>query len=118
MYTISKPLIAILTVLTLYMPYTNKRIKILCLITWLNLIPTQLTAISHYLLMLLLVLGSSAGDGGLACSTSLIILCLYVAHPVGGFLVVGDEVFSMEGLNFDISMSNIPSSQLEELHQQ
>ena len=73
--------------------------------------------ISHYLLMLLLVLGSSAGNGGLACSTSLI-LCLYMAHPVGGFLVVGDGIFSMEGLNFDLSMSNISSSQLEELHQQ
>ena len=68
--------------------------------------------------MLLLVLGSSASDRGLACSASLIILHLYVAHPVGGFLVVGNGVFSMEGLNFDLSVSNISSSQLEELHQQ
>ena len=75
-------------------------------------------AITHYLLILLLVLGSSAIDGGLACSASLIILCLYVAHPVGGFLIVGDGVFSMEGLNFDLSVFNTPSSQLEELHLQ
>ena len=73
-------------------------------------------AIGHYLLMLLLVQGSSASDGGLACSVSLIILCLYAAHPVGGFLVVGDGVFSMEGLNFDLPMSNISSFQSEELH--
>ena len=72
----------------------------------------------HYLLILLLVLGSSAGDGGLACSASLTILCLYVAHPIGGFLIVGDGVFSMEGLNFDLSVFNIPSSQSEEVHQQ
>ena len=47
--------------------------------------------------MLLLVLGSSAGDGDLACSASLIILHLYAAHPVGGFLVVGDEVSLWKG---------------------
>ena len=64
----------------------------------------------HYLVILLLVLGSSAGDGGLACSASLIILCLYVAHPIGGFLIVGDGVFSMEGLNFGLSVFNMPSS--------
>ena len=75
-------------------------------------------AITQFLLILLLVLGSSASDGGLACSASLIISCLYVAHPVGSFLIDGDRFFSMEGLNFDLSVFNIPSSQSEELHQQ
>ena len=42
-------------------------------------------AITHYLLLLLLVLGSSASDEGHACSAALTILCLYVAHPTGGF---------------------------------
>ena len=73
---------------------------------------------THYLLMLLSVLGSSASDGGLACSAALTILCLYAAHPIGGFLTVGDGVFSMEGLKPDLSVFNIPSSQSEELHQQ
>ena len=73
---------------------------------------------THYLLILLLVLGSSASDGGLACYASLTILDLYVAHPVGGFMIVGDGVFSMQGLNFDLSVFSIPSSQSEELHQQ
>ena len=59
---------------------------------------------------------SSASDGGLDCSASLIILHLYAAHPVGGFPIVGDGVFSMEGLHFHLSVFNIPSSQLEELH--
>ena len=36
----------------------------------------------------------------------------------GGFLIVVDGFFSMEGLNFDLSVFNIPSSQSEELHQQ
>ena len=67
-------------------------------------------AITHYLLILLSVLDSSASDGGLAFSASLIILCLYAAHPVGGFLIVGDGVFSMEGLNFDLPVFNTPSS--------
>ena len=73
---------------------------------------------THYLLMLLSVLGSSPGDGGLVCSAALTILSLYVAHPIGGFLTVGDGVFSMEGLKPDLSGFNIPSSQSEELHQQ
>ena len=68
--------------------------------------------------MLLSVLGSSASDGGLACSAALIILCLYAAHPIGGFLTVGDGVFSIEGLKPDLFVFNIPSSQSEELHQQ
>ena len=72
----------------------------------------------HYLLMLLSVLGSSASDGGLACSTALTILHLYVAHPMRSFLIVGDGVFSMEGLKPDLSVFNFPSSQSEELHQQ
>ena len=75
-------------------------------------------AITHYLLTLLLVLCSSAGDGGLACSATLTILCLYAAHPTGGFLIVGNGVFSMEGLEPEFSISNTPSSQSEELHQQ
>ena len=57
----------------------------------------------HYLLKLLSSLGSSAGDGGLACSAALTILCLYAAHPIGGFLTVSDGVFSMEGLKPDLS---------------
>ena len=73
---------------------------------------------THYLLKLLSVIGSSASDGGLACSAALTILCLYAAHPIGDFLIVGDEVFSMEGLQPDPSVFNIPSSQSEELHQQ
>ena len=63
----------------------------------------------HYLLMSLLVLGSSVGDGGLACSAALTILCLYVAHPIGGFLTVCDGVFSKEGLKLDLSVFNMPS---------
>ena len=73
---------------------------------------------THYLLTLISVLGSSASDGGLACSAALTILHLYVAYPIGGFLTVGDRVFSTEGLKPDCSVFNIPSSQLEELHQQ
>ena len=73
-------------------------------------------AIIHYLLTLLSVLYSSASDGGLACSAALTILCLYVAHPTGGFLTDGDGVFSIEGLEPDLFVSNIPSSQSEELH--
>ena len=65
---------------------------------------------THYLLMLLSVLGISVSDGGLACSAALTILCLCVAHPIGGFLTIGDGVFSMEGLKPDISVFNIPSS--------
>ena len=57
-----------------------------------------------YLLMLLSVLSSSASDGGLACSAALTILRLYVAHPIGSFLTVGDGVFSMEGLKTDLSV--------------
>ena len=71
---------------------------------------------THYLLTLLSVLGSSAGDGGLACSAALTILDLCAAHPIGSFLIVGDRAFSMEGLKFDLSVFNIPSSQSEELH--
>ena len=43
---------------------------------------------THYLLTLLSVLGSSASDGGLACAAALTILCLYSAHPIGGFLML------------------------------
>ena len=75
-------------------------------------------AITHYLLTLLSVLYSSSGDGGLACSAALTILCLYAVYPTGGFLTVGDGVFSMGGLDPDFSVSNTPSSQSEELHQQ
>ena len=73
---------------------------------------------THYLLLLLSVLGSSASNGGLACSAALTILCLYSAHPIGSFLTFSDGVFSMKGLNFNLSVFNIPSSQSEELHQQ
>ena len=73
---------------------------------------------THYLLMLLLVLGSSVGDGGLACSAALTILHLYAAYPIRSFLTISNRVFSMEGLKPDLSVFNIPSSQSEELHQQ
>ena len=73
-------------------------------------------SITHYLLTLLLVLYSSSREGALACSATLTILHLYVAQPTGGFLTVGDGVFSMEGLEPNFSVSNIPSSQSEELH--
>ena len=43
--------------------------------------------------MPLLVLASSASDGGLACSASLITLHLNVDHPTGGFPTVGDGIF-------------------------
>ena len=66
------------------------------------------------MLMPLLVLASSAGDGGLACSASLNILCLNVNHPTGGFLIVRDGIFSMEGLELGLSTLINPSSQLEE----
>ena len=68
--------------------------------------------------MPLSVLASSAGDGGLACSTSLIILCLNVDHPTGGLLTIGDGIFSTEGLELGSSTLINSSSQLEELHQQ
>ena len=42
------------------------------------------------MLIPLSVLASSAGDGGLANSASLITLCLNMDHPTGGFLTVGD----------------------------
>ena len=70
--------------------------------------------ITHYLLTLLSVLCSTFSDGGLACSAALTILCLYVAHPTGGFLIVGDGVFSIEGLEPDFSTSTNTSSQSEE----
>ena len=50
------------------------------------------------MLMPLSVLASSASDGGLVSSASLITLCLNVDHPKGGFLTVGDGLFCMEGL--------------------
>ena len=68
--------------------------------------------------MPLSVLASFAGDGGLACSASLIILCLNVDHPTGDFFTVGDGIFSMEVLKLGSSTLINPSSQLEELHQQ
>ena len=76
------------------------------------------TANSYCMLMPLLVLGSSASDGGLTCSASLIILCLNMDHPTWGFLTVGDGIFSMEGLELGSSTLINPSSQSEELHQQ
>ena len=75
-------------------------------------------AISDYLLTSLSVLCSSAGDGGLVCSASIITLHLYSVHPTGGFLAVGDGVFSIEGLELGSSTVSNPSSHLEELHQQ
>ena len=66
----------------------------------------------------LLVLASSASDGGLANSVSLITLHLNVDHPTGGFPTVGDRFFSMEGLELGSSTLINPSSQSEELHQQ
>ena len=75
-------------------------------------------AISDYLLTSLSVLCSSASDGGLACSASKITLHLYLAQPTGGFLIVGDGVFSIEGLELGSSIFSNPSSQSEELHQQ
>ena len=66
--------------------------------------------ITHYLLTLLLVLCSSSGNGDLACSAALTILHLYVAHPTGSFLTVGDRYFSIEGLEPDFSTSTNLSS--------
>ena len=63
------------------------------------------------MLMPLSVLASSAGDGGLACSASLITLCLNVDHPTGGYLTVWDGIFSMEGLELGSSTLPNPSSQ-------
>ena len=83
--------------------------------------------VTHYLLTLLSVLYSSSGDGGLACSISLFCLfslaaittlCLCSGHPTGGFLMVGEGVFSIDGLEFGFSTFSNPSSQSEELHQQ
>ena len=65
--------------------------------------------VTYLLLTLLSVLGASSGDGGLACSIS--VFCLFSlaaiitlhfcsAHPTGGFLMVGDGVFSIDGLAF------------------
>ena len=68
--------------------------------------------------MPLLESASPASDGGLVCSASLITLCLNVDQPTGGFLTVGDGIFSMEGLELGSSTLANPSSQLEELHQQ
>ena len=79
---------------------------------------TKCTANSYCMLMSLLILAPSASDGGLASSTSLITLCLNVDHPTGGFLTVGDGIFSLEGLEFGSSTLINSSSQLEELHQQ
>ena len=83
-----------------------------------NLVKPYYMAITHYLLTSLSVLGSSASDGGFASPAALTILCIYVAHPTGSFLTVGDGVFSMEGLEPDFPVPNILSSKLEELHQQ
>ena len=82
--------------------------------------------VTYYLLLLLLVWNSS-GDRDLACSISM--LCLFSlaakttlhlcsAHPAGGFLMVGDGVFSIDGLAFGFSTISNPSSKSEALHQQ
>ena len=76
------------------------------------------TANAYCMLMPLLVLASSARDGGLACSASLITLHLNVDHPTGGFPTVGDGIFSMEELELGSSTLVNPSSQSEELQQQ
>ena len=76
------------------------------------------TANSYCMLMPLLVVASSASDGGLASSASLITLHLNVDHPAGGFPTVGDGIFSMEGLELGSSTLINSSSQSEELHQQ
>ena len=76
------------------------------------------TANSYCMLMSLSILASSASDGGLASSTSLIILHLNVDHPTGGFLTVGDGILSMEGIELGSSTLINSSSQSEELHQQ
>ena len=70
------------------------------------------------MLMPLSVSASSAGDGGLASSASLITLCLNMDHPTGGFLTVGNGFLSMEGLELVPFTSVNPSSQSEELLQQ
>ena len=76
------------------------------------------TVNSYCMLMPLLVLVSSAGDGGSCLLCTLIILHLNVDHPTGGFLTVGDGIFSTEGLELGSSTLINPSSQSEELHQQ
>ena len=70
------------------------------------------------MLIPLSILASSAGDRGVVSSASLITLCLNVDHPTGGFLTVGNGLFSMEGLELVSFASVNPSSQLEKLHQQ
>ena len=70
------------------------------------------------MLMPLSISASSASDGGLVSSASLITLCLNADYPTGGFLSVGNGLFSMEGLEL-VSFALVnPSSLLEELHQQ
>ena len=71
------------------------------------------TCLHHYQYYVLL-----ASEGGLVCSASIITLCLYSAHPTGGFLTVGDGVFSIEGLELRSSTFSNPSSKLEGLPQQ
>ena len=66
--------------------------------------------------MLLSGLGSSASDGGLACSAALTILHLYSAHPVGDFLTIGDGVISREGVEPGCLVFNNSSAQSEESH--
>ena len=68
--------------------------------------------------MLLSISASSVGDGGLASSASLITLCLNVDYPIGGFLTIGDGLFSMEGLVLVPFTSVNPPYQSEELHSQ
>ena len=65
------------------------------------------------MLMSLSVFASSASDGGLASSASLITLCLNMDDPTGGFLTVGDGFLSMEGLELVLFTSVNPPSQLE-----
>ena len=65
---------------------------------------------TYYLLMLLSVLGSSASDGGLACSAALTILHLYSAHPISSFLTISDGVFSREDVEPGCSVfNNLPN---------
>ena len=68
--------------------------------------------------MPLSILASSDSDGGLVSSASLSTLHLNADYPTGGFLTVGNGLFSMEGLELLSFASVNPSSQSKELHQQ
>ena len=69
------------------------------------------------MLVPLSVLTSSVSDGGLVLSVALIIVCLLLDQPTGGFPTVRDGIISTEGLELGLSTLS-PSSQLEEKHQQ